>query len=385
MSRKQDRFAKIFALLVVGCLIISACAAAPTATQLPAVTDAPVASATVVATEAATTAPVTITDALGRTVTFDTLPQRIVVAGKATPLILNSFYMFPEAASRLVAYEMRMQNGDSFLKVLDPTLAEKTKLETNASAEQIAPSTPDLVIMKTYMKEKLGDSIEALDIKVMYVDMETPDSFYSDIRNMGAVLGDSSRAEEIVSYYQGKVDGIKNTVSSVSDDAKPAVLVIQYSSKENNISFTVPPMEYLQTLMVNTSAGSPVWTDAADSSGWTVVTLEQIAAWNPAMIFVVDYSNKAVEDVAGLQADPQWAELEAVKNDQLFAVPTDFLSWDQPDSRWILGLTWMSAKIQPDLFKEMNISDEITSFYKTLYNLDDQTITDQILPLFKGS
>ncbi|MCX5657398.1 MAG: hypothetical protein NTZ48_04135 [Candidatus Omnitrophica bacterium] len=73
-----------------------------------------------------------------------------------------------------------------------------------------------------------------------------------------------------------------------------------------------------------------------------------------------------------------------MKNNRLYAFPLDFLSWDQPNSRWSLGMTWSASKIQPKLFADVNMTDEVTNFYKTLYNLDAQTITDKILPLIRG-
>ena len=47
-------------------------------------------------------------------------------------------------------------------------------------------------------------------------------------------------------------------------------------------------------------------------------------------------------------------------------------------------MTWSASKIQPKLFADVNMTEEVTNFYKILYNLDDQTITDKILPLIKG-
>lgn len=378
----KNGYFRLVVALVLACSFLAACSSTPASPTTPA-TAAPAAPETIAPT--ATSASFVITDALNRTVSFDTPPQRIVIAGKATPLLLDSFYMFPEASSRLVGYEMRMQNGDSFLKVIDPTLSAKTKLQTKASAEQIAPTNPDLVILKTYMADTLGKTLEAIGIKVVYVDMETPESFYSDIRNLGAILGDNARAEEIVNYYQGKTQAISDKVASLAPDSKPSVLLLEYSSKDNAVSFSVPPVAYLQTLMVSSTGGNPVWSDAAASSDWNIVSMEQIVKWNPDMIFIVDYSGKAVEDIAALKTNSEWAELRAVKADQLYAFPTDFLSWDQPDSRWILGMTWAAAKEQPKLFPDIKITDELTQFYKSMYNLDDKTINEQILPLFKGS
>jgi iron complex transport system substrate-binding protein len=342
--------------------------------------------ATVIPTEAAATeaGPVVITDAVGRTLTFETLPQRIVIAGKATALLLDTFYMFPEASERLVAYEMRSQSSANFLAVVDPNLNSKIALENNSAAEQIAAATPDLVILKTYMSESMGAPLEALGINVMYVDMETPATFYSDVRNLGAVLGNPARAEEIVSYFEGVVGGIAAKTAALTDEEKPSVLLLQQSTKDNEIAFKVAPVEWLQTLMVTNAGGKAVWADMADPGGWNVVNVEQVAAWDPDIILIVNYSGEAVAVVDGLKTDPTWSELRAVQDGKIYAFPMDFVSWDQPDSRWSLGMLWTATVIQPELFADVDMTEEIIKFYKTIYNLDDQTIQDEILPLLTG-
>ena len=73
-----------------------------------------------------------------------------------------------------------------------------------------------------------------------------------------------------------------------------------------------------------------------------------------------------------------------MQNDQLFAFASDFYSWDQPDTRWILGLQWLATKIQPDLTAEIDILEEVNLFYSVLYGLDQDTIDAEVLPNLKG-
>ena len=88
--------------------------------------------------------------------------------------------------------------------------------------------------------------------------------------------------------------------------------------------------------------------------------------------------------VAGLKEDANWTLLDAVKNGKLYAFPLDFQSWDQPDTRWILGLTWMATKIQPDLFGTIKMYDEIPAFYADFYNLSKAEYNEKIQPILKG-
>jgi iron complex transport system substrate-binding protein len=139
----------------------------------------------------------------------------------------------------------------------------------------------------------------------------------------------------------------------------------------------------MQTQMTELAGGIPVWQDHAQG-GWTVVNLEQVAAWNPDTIFVISYFDPVVKVVGQLKADPQWEALDAVEAGAIYGFPGDFYSWDQPDTRWILGLTWMATRLHPERFAEIDLQEEIFAFYETLYELDAETVESEVLPLVYG-
>jgi iron complex transport system substrate-binding protein len=143
-------------------------------------------------------------------------------------------------------------------------------------------------------------------------------------------------------------------------------------------------MTWLQTKMVEIAGGEPVWEDANPGEGWSQVTLEQIAAWDADQIFVVSYFTDPTEVVEGLKADPNWQSIRAVKDDQIYAFPGDLYSWDQPNPRWILGLTWLAGKVHPELFPRLDMTAETQNFYQTLYGLDEAFVEQNIVPTFKG-
>ena len=92
-----------------------------------------------------------LTDALDRTVTFETVPQRIVLAGRGLAILDDAVYLFPEAKERLAAVGKANQDTARFESLVDKNYAEIPKLETEVGAEQIAAFQPDLVLLKSYM------------------------------------------------------------------------------------------------------------------------------------------------------------------------------------------------------------------------------------------
>ncbi|WP_303774151.1 ABC transporter substrate-binding protein [Anaerolinea thermophila] len=325
---------------------------------------------------------IVIVDALGREVTFSKVPSRIVITGKGLIQILDAAYMFPEAPERIVALGKATQGTGNFISLIDPGYGSKKLLENDASAEQIAAVQPDLVILKSYLAETVGKPIETLNIPVVYVDFETPEQYTRDLAILGKVFQNESRAQELVDFYQNKVNFIQEALKDVKE--KPSVLMLYHNDKDGAVAFSVPPMTWIQTQMVELAGGMPVWGSANPGKGWTVVTLEQIAAWNADQIFIIAYQKDSSEITASLKNDPQWSALRAVKEGHLYGFPADLYSWDQPDSRWILGLSWLAARLHPDRFPQFDIVAEAQQFYQRLYGLDVQFFESRIKPTFRG-
>ncbi len=326
-----------------------------------------------------------VTDALGRTVELAGPPERITVAGRGGLLVVDALYLFPVGRERLVALEERGQNIQPFLAVVDPDWGDKIMLEGNAGVEQIAPTDPDLVVAKSAMAEALGEPLAAVGIPVFYVDLETPETYERDLTALGRVLGDPGRAEEVLAFYRERLDLIAAATAGLAPGDRPSVLVVEYSDEEGAVAFSVPPAGWLQTTMVGLAGGDPVWTEAAEGGGWTVVGLEQIAAWDPDQIYLVDYAGDSDGVVEELKGDSRWQALAAVRSGSIYGFPGDFVSWDQPDPRWILGLTWLFAKVQPDLAGDIDLTDEIHAFFEEMYVLDPAVVEAEVIPRLFGS
>ena len=348
-------------ILLLGILLVSACSVLPSPSQ-----------------------PLEITDATGHTAVLDGIPERVAIAGKATIMVQDAIYLFPEAIEVVIALENRNQSAFSFLPVVDPGLEDKAIFEKNVGPEQIAAVHPEVILMKSFMAEQLGEPLEQLSLPVIYLDLETPEAFYLDLEVLGQVFDNPDRAENLINYYQERVSKTEQLVANVAEDQKPTVLVIKYSDSGGEVAFSVPPVTWLQTRLVEIAGGNPVWKDLDDGGGWVVVNIEQIAAWDPDIVFLIEYSGMALEIKQNIIANPILSNLRAVKNDQLFAFGYDFYSWDQPDTRWILGLQWLATKLHPDLTGEIDILAEVNSFYNELYGMDQDTIDTEVLPRLTG-
>jgi iron complex transport system substrate-binding protein len=267
---------------------------------------------------------------------------------------------------------------------VDLTFGQKVELATGAGAEQISALQPDAVVMKSVNAPNVGKSLQALGIPVIYVDLETPEQFMRDVATLGQLFGNPARAQEILSFYQAKLQAISQALQGVTDEGRPRSLMVQYSEQGGEIALGVPSASWLQTMEVEMAGGVAVWKEAAQGGGWNTVNLEQIAAWDPDVIVVVSYTADSRQIADKLKADSRWQALKAVKEGRIYGFPADVFSWDQPDPRWILGVTWMAVKLSPDRFPGLDMLAETAEFFEKMYRMDSASFEANIVPRIKG-
>ena len=325
-----------------------------------------------------------VKDALGRSLSFQSPPERIVIAGRANIIVADTLYLFSDSLDRLIGMEIGMMGKGSFVESIDPDYRDRILLPDNVGVEEILTARPDLVILKSFMKTKIGDPLERLGVPVFYLDLETPEQYYRDLSSLGILLAEEKRSAEIIRYYTLQVENIIEKTSSLKKEDKPSALLLYYSEQGGERSLNMPPSGWMQTILVEYAGGRPVWTDARLGKGWTKVGIEQIAAWNPEYIFIVSYFTDVDEAVSRLKGDTLWASLEAVREERLFAFPTDFYSWDLPDPRWVLGLNWLASKLHPGLFGALDIENKAIEFFEILYSLSKSDYITYIKPVLSG-
>ncbi|WP_299025212.1 ABC transporter substrate-binding protein [uncultured Thermanaerothrix sp.] len=380
----------VFSLMLVLSLFLVACTAVsaiptPTPPPSPVVTTRLEPTATQVPTASPTPVTITFIDALGREVTLSQPPQRVVIAGRATALLADAAFLFPEAKDKVVALSSTSQSAEGdFLVLVDPNLPKKIAFETNVGAEQVVTAQPDLVIMKTYMAEPLGKPLETLGIPVVYLSLETPEEYQRDLRILGQIFQNPQRAEEMANFFAEQVSGITQPLQGLTPEQRPRTLLLYYSDRDGQVAFNVAPKTWIQTIVTELAGGRPVWTDIELGSGWTRVNLEQIAAWDADVIAILAYTADPEAVVARLKEDPQWQAMRAVREGRLYAFPKDFYSWDQPDVRWVLGLRWLAWRLHPEAYPGLDMKAETQAFFERLYGIDAATFESRILPILKG-
>ncbi len=313
---------------------------------------------------------INIVDDLNRTVKIKAYPQRIV----ATMRIVCSFLLQFDVEGKLLGVDSTLVEN-KFYTTLFPWLKNATIVsmgKRNVNLEQVLALSPDVVFAKSYQKSLL-EPIES-QVPVVYLDMETPEKFLHDVQLVGKILGQEDRARELLVYYNEVLGNITVRVSGLSDDEKPYALFLYYKGKD---TYNVPPTHWMQYAMLK-MAGARTYEVAG--TGWSEISVEQIIALNPDVVFITAYHG--MDPVAAAEAfknNTAFSMLKAVVNNRVYPVPSDGEPWDMPTPKWVICTLYMAVKLHPDLFSDINITEATIDFYMKVYGADRAT-AEELLP-----
>jgi iron complex transport system substrate-binding protein len=164
----------------------------------------------------ASSAPITVTDGTGATVTLQQPAVRIVSLAPANTEIAYAI----GAGDKMVAgtsYDDYPEEAKSLPKTGD---------FANPNVEKIASFNPDLVLAAGGIQEKLRSKLEQLGMHVYVVDPKTYDGVMTDVTNLGQLTGSTEQAQQVADTMKKAKDDVQAQVASLS---RPATFLEIYS------------------------------------------------------------------------------------------------------------------------------------------------------------
>jgi iron complex transport system substrate-binding protein len=277
---------------------------------------------------------------------------------------MASLYVYAVGAGdRLVSATFLMSKDAQIKAKLAQLKPDGTRLpdpggQQDANIEEIAKANPDLILISARAASQ--DTLQALNVPILRYEGETTIKLKEALTLTGQALGSeaAARAARLVAYMDERLAAIK----AVSDQTPAG------QRKRVFISGTSPlktaGKDMLQSEMVALAGGVNV---AQEISGyWTEINLEQVTRWDPEVIFTVPYKGASVEAILN---SPEWANISAVKNKQVFMLPKYLGPWDTPIPEALSGIEWMAGKLFPDTPLRQGCQARTTDFYQRFYDL----------------
>lgn len=262
--------------------------------------------------------PVTV-QSCNREVTFDSAPTRAI----ANDVNLVEMMLALGLHDRMVGY-----TGVSGWKTLDEELragiAELPELSAQyPTREVLLGAEPDFFFAGWNYGMKVGgevtpETLEPLGIKTyeltescIHIGPKAKSSMqdmYVDLLTLGTIFGVEDRAKDLVAGYETKLAEITGSV-----DRSTPLRVFVYDSGEES-PFTAGAYA-MPTALIEAAGGRNIMDDLEKS--WATVAWEPVVERNPEVIVIVNYGDvTADQKIAFLEANPAFANIDAVRNDR---------------------------------------------------------------------
>jgi iron complex transport system substrate-binding protein len=307
-----------------------------------------------------------------------TLPEKIDRVVISSILPLPSVYcLFRGTAEDVVGIHPSSMAAaqNSYLINIFPELADAdTSFVENGEVniEQLLALEPDVVFYaaantdERAMYDNAG--IPAVGFSTTMADYDCVETYANWISLLGEIYGETDAANEIIEAGRSVAAEIKAVTDEIAEEERPSVLILfNYADGIIRTSGSGFFGEY----WIETAGGRNV---AADLKSTAEINMEQIYEWDPDIILITNFSSYLPEDLYNNTIEGHdWSEVSAVKNGQVYKFPLGMYRWFPPSSDTPLALKWLAKTIQPELFADMDMDQEIRSYYETYYGV---TLTD---------
>jgi iron complex transport system substrate-binding protein len=276
--------------------------------------------------------PGTYTDDMGREVTIDEVPQRIV---SHVPSITEMLFALG-VGERVV--------GVSDYCDYPEEARSKTSVGNyfNPSIENIVALEPDLVLTDGHSEDITQlDELEP-PINYMVIDPRDIDGIFADLELLGKVTGSEGEAEELI---KGMQDSIAQVLALVEGAPRPRVLFV-IDATDLTFPWTAGQGSFIDAF-ITMAGGENI---AAQAEGaWVQLSIEEIVNADPEIIILPAKHGTAFTSPETLMEHPVWQGTTAVKEGGIFVIDDDLVSRSGP--RIVQGLEELARIIHPELFE----------------------------------
>lgn len=327
-------------------------------------------------------AEIALTDMDGRQITLEQPPERVALAFYFEDYLAVTG---PEGMDKVVAIsrapwaDWRPGQWQTYLthypqleKLPDIGHAE----DNTMSAEAIISARPDVAIMSTWQTAAIGEpgvkQLEEAGIKVIALDYnaQTVETHARSTEILGAVMGQTERAEELAQNYRDKIDDtLARVAAAAPSKRKIYVELAQSGPGEIGNSYG----KGMWAGVINMVGGQNIATGQIEN--WGPLSPEYVIAQQPDVILLAgsEWRNKPESVQMGFGASdevtqprlaayarrPGWENLPAVKDGQVYGIyhgGTRTLS----DYVYVRAVAKM---LYPEAFADVDPAAELSAYY----------------------
>jgi iron complex transport system substrate-binding protein len=197
----------------------------------------------------------------------------------------------------------------------------------------------------------------------------TLENIAATYRLLGDLLGRQQDAEKLATYCEKSLKAVTDAVATVPESER---ITLYYAEGPEGLQTEPSTSSHAYTYEL-AGAINVAQVEAKGGKGMSDVSLEQVIAWDPAVIIAWDFVVRGGADQL-IRTDATWATIQAVRDGRVYTMPNVPFSWcDRPPAvNRFLGIQWVANMLYPDAY-DVDMVEVVKEFYTLFYHVD---ITD---------
>ena len=263
---------------------------------------------------------------------------------------------------------------DYLLCEIFPEILEKRVVKGNNNINiegMVSDPVPELIIAnpEAFVDENTTKKLEDLGIPIYIASFGTFEEQIEGMEKLADILNKEEEAKVYVEYYENMVKEVRTRVAKVPESERKtayhAINELLRTDKEGTIS-----KQIMQEAGAINIADDILGDEEITLTSKSYIAIEELMQADPEYIFinggdVMDYIEK----------NEQLHNLSAYRNDKIYLLPLGVSRWGHPNSvESPLALFFVAKTLYPEHFEDMDLEEEIRTFYKTMFRYD---LTDE--------
>lgn len=313
---------------------------------------------------------ITITDCSGAEVTIPKNIERVIAVHPSCVEFMTAMGQ----ADKIIGTHGSVL-GQSWAYLFYDGFNDMTLYGYKPTAEEIYAADVDLVIVKNaaYAETLRDDGIPAI-----YFGYNNIDELYFAVDMLGDIFGKEAKSfgDKWKAYTDDTIKKIQKEVSGLSEADKRNIYYINASVNPGDLYTTYGGNSFVE-YWLNTIGANCVTSPYPDIEE---LDKEVVLSLKPDTVFISGYAEYTRLDE--ITSDALWSDVEAVKNGEIYLMPTSLVSFERFAVELPMLLNYSANKIYPDLHSFDALS-EMKAFYKDFYGVEftDEQVNNMILGL----
>jgi iron complex transport system substrate-binding protein len=276
--------------------------------------------------------PLTITDDIGRTVTMDKMPLRIV---SLAPSITETLFALG-LSDRIVGVTDYCDYPEA------AKLKPRVSSFTTPNTEKLISVEPDIIFADSIHEKTVVPALEKLNLTVVVFSATSVDALLNDVQLMGQITNTNQEASVLTTGMKARISAVTDKTDKLPDSSRPLLVYIIW----HDPIWTMGRNTVINDLF-NYAGGSNIY--AGEFEKQRIVSIESIITSNPQIIIVSGMGSSGDKVFDAIKKEERLRTTKAFINNRIYKI-SDSNIIERPGPRVVEGLEELAKLLHPEIF-----------------------------------